>query len=152
MWLVTAVSEMVFCAVCSLTKPSRNLDFSNRQNILWQRRIRQGLTCEIVLGVGCVPLLWRHLLSVERGHGVPMMCLYGVSLRCRRPTCFTWLLRTVLQQPVMHGLTCWLWELTFQAVPLENNVFSFAWGLPAKKQARGLGMLKSLSCDWGAPA
>lgn len=34
-----------------------------------------------------------------------------------------------------------------QAPPLENDAFSFGGGLPAEKQARVLGMLKSLSCD-----
>lgn len=40
----------------------------------------------------------------------------------------------------------------FQALPLENDVFRFARGLPARKQARGLGMLKPVSCDFGSPA
>lgn len=33
----------------------------------------------------------------------------------------------------------------FQPFSLENGAFSFAWGLAAKKQARGLGVLKAVS-------
>lgn len=55
-----------------------------------------------------------------------------------------------------HGSDAWVdllaLETYFQALHLENDAFGFAWGLTAKKQARGLGMLKCVSCDLGGPA
>lgn len=67
---------MEFCAVSSFTKLSRNSDLCNKQNIQWCGRIRQ------LLGVGFVPLFWRHLLSVEQGHGICCISMLQQTCDC----------------------------------------------------------------------